>query len=135
MPPAREPDRPLHRSWWLRRADQAGVAILALAALVSLAGYWISRGAFRGRLIEIDDVPPLSARYEVDINAAGWPEFSQLPGVGETLARRIVESREAGGPFADLDDLRRVRGIGPKTLENMKPYLRPMPSGASTAGR
>src|SRR5262245_32229826 len=108
---AREPERPLHRSWWLRRADQACVALFALAALVSLAGYWISRGAFRRHLIEIDDAPPLSARYEVDINAASWPEFSQLPGVGEMLARRIVESREAAGPFADLDDLRRVRGI------------------------
>ena len=134
MPSAREPDRPLHRTWWLRRADQAGVALLALAALVSLAGYWISRGAFRGRLIEIDDAPPLSARYEVDINAADWPEFALLPNVGEVLAKRIVEDREQRGPFRDWNDLRRVRGIGPKTFDNIKPYLLPMADLNATAG-
>jgi competence protein ComEA len=52
----------------------------------------------------------------------------QLPGIGETLAHRIVETRETGGPFPSPDDLRRVRGIGPKKLEEIRPYLRPMPS-------
>jgi competence protein ComEA len=55
--------------------------------------------------------------------------------VGETLARRIVETRAAEGPFVDFDDLRRVRGIGPKTLERMKPYLRPLPAAGNVAGQ
>ncbi len=78
-------------------------------------------------MIEIDEAPPLSARFEVDINSADWPEMAQLPDVGETLARRIVESRAVDGPFADLGDLRRVRGIGPKTLERIRPHLRQLP--------
>ena len=57
----------------------------------------------------------------------------QLPGIGPTLAKRIVESRQAAGPFADQDDLRRVRGIGPKTMEQIRPYLRPMPDSANVA--
>jgi competence protein ComEA len=57
-----------------------------------------------------------------------------LPGVGESLARRIVESRGALGRFADLDELRRVRGIGPKTLERIKPFLRPLPETGNVAG-
>ena len=56
-----------------------------------------------------------------------------LPGVGETLARRIVESRSEAGPFTELEALRRVRGIGPKTLERIRPYLRPVPSAANVA--
>ncbi len=57
-----------------------------------------------------------------------------LPGVGETLAKRIVESRAAEGRFADVEELQRVRGIGPKTLERMKPYLRPLPETGNVAG-
>ena len=64
-----------------------------------------------------------------------WPELSQLPGIGEALARRIVESREADGPFADHQQLRRVRGIGPRTLERSTPYLRPVAETANVAGR
>ena len=75
----------------------------------------------------VDRADPLAVRFEVDINTADWPELMQLPGIGQTLAHRIVQSRQTAGPFADQDDLRRVRGIGPKTLEQIRPYLRPMP--------
>jgi competence protein ComEA len=119
---------------WLRRIDQAAVAVLVLLALASIAIYWLARGGATGRLIEIDRAPRNAARFRIDINRAGWPEFSQLPGVGETLARRIVESRQAEGPFADIDQLRRVRGIGPKTLEEIRPYLRPVPAAGDVAG-
>jgi competence protein ComEA len=68
------------------------------------------------------------------INQADWPELAELPEIGPTLARRIVESRESAGPFADHEDLRRVRGIGPLTLERMRPYLLPMPVSGAVAG-
>jgi len=118
--------------WLLRRADQAAVAVLVVGALLGIGGWWISHGG--GRLIEIDRAESLSARFEVDINAADWPELMQLPGIGETLSQRIVESRKMSGPFVDHDDLRRVRGIGPKTMEQIRPYLRPMP-GRNVAGK
>jgi competence protein ComEA len=121
--------------WLLRRADQAGVAVLVAAGLVSTIGWWILQEGLRGRVIEVDRAEPKVARFEVDLNAADWPELAALPGIGETLARRIVESRQKDGPFADHDDLRRVRGIGPKTMENLRPYLRPLPSTRGLAGR
>jgi competence protein ComEA len=97
--------------------------------------WWLTQGGWQGRLVEVDRAPPNTARFEVDINAAAWPELAQLPEVGETLARRIVATREQDGPFVDHDDLRRVRGIGPKTLEKLRPYLRPMPNHKAMAGR
>ena len=109
--------------------------MILLAALVALAGYWLAHGSLDGRLIEIDRVTGESARFQIDVNDADWPEFSQLPGIGETLARRIVDSRSVEGPFADLDELRRVRGIGSKTLERIKPYLLPVPDGGSVAAQ
>jgi competence protein ComEA len=122
-----------HPRWLLRRADQIAVAALVASALVAMVGWWVVHGGWRGRLIEIDRADPLAVHFEVDINSADWPELIQLPGIGPTLAKRIVESRQTAGPFADNDDLRRVRGIGPKTLEGLRPYLRAMPGRSNVA--
>jgi competence protein ComEA len=118
----------------LRRGDQATVAALVFAALVAMGVYWFIQGGPRGELIQIDRAEPLEAKYLVDINKAEWPEFAELPEVGEIMARRIVESRATGGPFKDHNDLRRVRGIGPLTLETLRPYLMPMPDKEDVAG-
>ena len=120
--------------WLLKRADQATVGALVLAALVSMTAWWYHQGGADGSLIEIDREPKRSAKFFVDVNKADWPELAQLPGIGQTLAQRIVASREERGPFIDHSELRRVRGIGPKTLEKMKPYLRPLPPAANVAG-
>jgi competence protein ComEA len=115
--------------------DQAAVAVLILLALVGMGVYWVVQGGPRGELIEIDRADPLTARFLVDINKADWPELAELPEVGETLARRIVDSRMKDGEFRDHDDLRRVRGIGPATLERVRPYLMPMPGQHEVAGQ
>jgi competence protein ComEA len=119
--------------WLLRRADQAAVAVLVLAGLGATVAWWVAQGGLRGRLVELERAEPKTARFEVDINSAEWPELLLLPGIGETLAKRIVDSRREAGPFRDHNDLRRVRGIGPKTLEAVKPYLRPMPDDGAVA--
>lgn len=128
-------DRSRYSRWLLRSSDQTAVAALALTALVAIAGWWLAHGGWRGNLVEIDRAEPLTARFEVDINAADWPELVQLPGVGRTLAQRIIESRQVAGPFAKENDLRRVRGMGPKTLERIRPYLRPLPGRPNTASK
>ncbi len=72
----------------------------------------------------------------MDPNAAPWWELALLPKVGETLAKRIVDCRREHGAdgqvvFRCADDLRQVRGIGPKTIQRIRPYLR-FSSGSST---
>jgi competence protein ComEA len=110
----------------LRRPDQAGVAAMVAVALVAM-GLWAGwRAGFGGRVVEFDRAEPAYVEFEIDLNRAEWPELAQLPGIGETLARRIVESRESNGPFLNHDELRRVRGIGAKKLDAVRPYLRPM---------
>lgn len=122
-PPAPTPSSPNLPPWFLRRNDQATIAVLTVAALLALIGFWIYQGGHSGKLIDIDHQPPASVEFVVNINTADWPEFAQLPGIGETLARRIIESRQKDGPFDKPEDLRRVRGIGPKTLEKIRPFL------------
>ncbi|MGA2032428.1 MAG: helix-hairpin-helix domain-containing protein [Thermoguttaceae bacterium] len=121
--------------WLLQRADQAVVAAIVLLCLIATFLWWVWQGGFRGRLIEVESAAARSADFQVDINQADWPELAELPGVGRALAERIVQSRRSQGPFLDCDDLRRVRGIGPKTLAAIRPYLRPMPAKSSLTGR
>ena len=55
----------------------------------------------------------------VDVNHASEEELRVLPGIGGVLAARIVEARLRDGPFASLDDLRRVKGLGRAKLERL----------------
>jgi competence ComEA-like helix-hairpin-helix protein len=55
------------------------------------------------------------------------PEWERLPGIGPSLAARIVADRAERGPFRSPEGLLRVRGIGPRTLERIRPYLAPAP--------
>lgn len=133
MPPSpTPPKRPPH--WLLRHCEQAVVAVFLAAGLVSLIGWWAYHGGARGRLVEIERTGRQHASFVVDVNAAAWPELADLPGVGRNLAERIVKSRVENGPYADIEELRRVRGIGPRTMESMRPYLRPIPKRTAVAG-
>ncbi len=57
--------------------------------------------------------------HPVDVNRASEEELRLLPGIGAVLASRIVEARERDGPFASVDDLRRVRGLGRAKLDRI----------------
>lgn len=58
----------------------------------------------------------------ININTASEEELQALPGVGPSIAAKIVASREAEGAFASVDDLTRVSGIGAKKLEALREY-------------
>jgi competence protein ComEA len=119
----------------LRPRDQASIAVLVASALVLLAAAWWRHGGMSGGLVDVDRAPPLVAKFQVDVNRADWPELIQLPGVGQVLAERLIAERERGGAYRSIDDLERVRGFGPRTLERIRPYLLPIPTDAEWASR
>jgi DNA uptake protein ComE-like DNA-binding protein len=85
--------------------------------------------------VDIERAPLKTAPFVVDLNQADWPELTLLPGVSETLARRIVASRNELGPFRQPPDLLRVPGIGPQLLRRIEPHLMlPLLDGDATAG-
>lgn len=59
----------------------------------------------------------------VDLNRATAADFDQLPGVGPVLAKRMVDYRKSVGRFHAVEDLRAVKGIGKKKLEQLKPFV------------
>lgn len=69
----------------------------------------------------------------VDINRATVAELQELPFVGEVRARAIVEYRQQEGPFTELEELLASQAVGHRTLEAIRPYLRPLGQGAAAA--
>jgi len=119
----------------LTKSDQYLTAVLLLVALTSLGGWWLAKGGLTGQVINIERARPLGFQFLVDLNTAEWPELAQLPDVGETLARRIVEHRQTAGPYRRPEDLLNVKGIGEKTLEGLRKHLLPLPGEEMVAGR
>jgi competence protein ComEA len=70
---------------------------------------------------------PSAPANPVDINTASVPELKRLPGIGPVLAERIILYRVDHGPFRQVDDLQRVRGIGTKTLAAVRPLVAVQP--------
>ncbi len=109
---------------WLRRADQLLLGFLLVALLTLLIAFrWKLSGGGRGE-IEIVSQQPREYFYTIDVNNASWVEWAQLDGIGEKLARRIVKDREDHGSFDSIDGIRRVRGLGPKLVEKLRPFLK-----------
>ena len=103
-----------------------GTTLVILWAVAGVAG--LRAGEPRASSVYV--APP---RDTIDPNTASWWELTVLPRIGESTARRIVEYREArppadteaaSGAFQRAADLERVRGIGPKTVQRIAPYLR-----------
>lgn len=108
----------------LTRGDGLFALIVGSVILVLLLVHWIRLTRHGGAPVEIDHLPASVYEFQVDINHSTWVEWTQLEGIGEITARHIVADREQHGPFAGIDDVERVRGIGPKTLEAIRPFLR-----------
>ncbi len=116
-----------------RRKDRdfrktAGAALAAAAVLICL---FALRDAPRGTVrsfaaageTETAAPPYVPPGGTVRINEADADELISLPGVGETLARAILDERERNGPFRFPEDIMAVKGIGPAKLAQILPYL------------
>lgn len=113
-----------------RRSVQLTIAAIALTAILwqvlalngrARLGGRLDRDSGDDRLRDGDRWGELAGHdaplIQIDLNRAGLQELSLLPGVGPVLAKRIVEDRSRLGSFDSPDSLRRVPGIGAKTVE------------------
>lgn len=65
----------------------------------------------------VPDGAPRGGDGRININYASRSELTDLPGIGDVLAGRIVDYRQANGPFSRTEDLRNVSGIGERRYE------------------
>ncbi len=109
------------------------LAVLLAACAAVLAGLAVSwLGPRPGPVTVRDTAQPLPPPQPavspppgpVSLNLATVEELERLPGIGPVLARRIVEDRSRYGQYGRLEDLLRVKGMGPKRLERLRRYVR-----------
>lgn len=64
-----------------------------------------------------------TAVSKINVNIASKKELMTLPGIGEVTSDRIVAYRTDVGPFQSIEDLRKVKGISKRKLEQLKPFI------------
>jgi competence protein ComEA len=107
----------------------AGAPDLSVADATIAGGTRVVVESGAVRLETMDEL--LVVGLPIDINRAGAAALEAVPGLGPSRSAAIVAEREARGPYADVDALARVRGIGPATIDKLRPFLTAGP-GAGT---
>ncbi len=136
----RQPSTGTGRDWSRTPAAMFACAVLGLASISGLAWSWnrdlrqmgsesaparsvaaLAGASMPARPSEPHRPSRADAIKRIDVNAADLAELDLLPGVGPAIGQRIIDDRRANGPFATIDDLQRVSGIGPRTIEKIRP--------------
>ncbi|MGD9764223.1 MAG: ComEA family DNA-binding protein [Candidatus Binatia bacterium] len=77
--------------------------------------------------------PVAAESSPVNINTASVTELAGLKGIGPAKAQAIIEHRDKNGEFKSIDDLKLVRGIGDKMLEELRPQVTVQSKSAAAA--
>ena len=102
------------------------VLTLLFAAAAAAALFFTGRPRSEGYTVttQRDDAGPQEPQSgPLNINTATAAQLETLDGIGPALAQRIVEYRETNGPFASVEGLLEVKGLGPGILEAIRPQI------------
>lgn len=96
--------------------------------LIGLGASYFKKAIDRTRLgtipLPIDKQNRLpSTKKLININTAGFQDLTTLKGIGVKTAQRIIEYRNSNGPFFYIEDIKKIKGIGPKKFEAIKKWI------------
>lgn len=80
--------------------------------------YYVSNAEKSSLIAQEEAVNP-----KLNINSAASEELEELDGIGEIIAQNIVNYRESHGKFSSISELKKVEGVGDKTLDKIEPYI------------
>lgn len=105
-------------------------AFVVLFSLAVLLGIGVIQS--QTRTLDQKNITVLTPGYLVDINHDDVGQLMLLPGIGQTIARRIVKHRKLNGMFVNLEQLTMVSGISHKTLARIRVFLLPVETVGKT---
>ena len=94
-----------------------------LETLIQAAGGTTSSANLSGLKLYVPGMGEEQEPQKIDINRAAVGLLEALPGIGETLAQRIVDYRQQNGPFQNIGEIVKVAGIGATTYEQIKDLI------------
>ncbi|MEX0608867.1 MAG: phospholipase D-like domain-containing protein [Balneolaceae bacterium] len=95
-------------------------------AIAEKIGIWKSPDKIDTKVLrasEVESGNALSVVYPININTADAATLQLLPGIGPAFSKRMVDYRKEIGSFRSVDEITKVRGIGPKTLAKLRPII------------
>ena len=123
-------------AWTWRGRRLRAIAAFSLGLLALACWRWLSAPAVLNEDLSVTPAALLAAGEKVNPNTASWASLARLPGLGAAHAKAIVAYRQAyaaahdgRAAFTSPADLDKVPGIGPKTIDDITPYL-DLPTGA-----
>lgn len=98
-------------------------AVLTTMCLITVA---LATAAGPALAVEVGDADASAGApsRQIDINKATAVELTAIPGVGNAIAQRIVEFRDKQGPFRRVEDLLKIKGIGEKSFQKIRPHVK-----------
>ncbi|GAK54606.1 helix-hairpin-helix motif [Candidatus Moduliflexus flocculans] len=115
------------RHFAFSRHQQQTLAFFTLLYVISLCAAVTTEHRQTVESSPLRQSDPLEMAFYLDVpinlNRADALELQLLPGIGPVLADRILAHRQEHGNFASPDDLDAVKGVGPKTIQKLRPYL------------
>ena len=96
------------------------------SARLKEAGLWKSPNKIGSKTLrakEVDTGSPTNVMYPININTADEATLQLLPGIGPAYSERIVQYRLENGSFKSVDEITNIKGIGPKTLQKLRPII------------
>ena len=119
-------DRKRYTAWFRMSRREALAIVMSLAVFSVCLTIWAMANHGAGAVVvnhEQENAISLATEL-IDINSAQWYELALLPGIGPKRARLIVTYRSANGPFNDVGELAGIKGIGPVTVDKLRPFVR-----------
>ncbi len=108
-----------------RKPRCAAHATVSTGRAWRILGHHIRAARFRGYGSWLGARPTeTTSAALLDLNKADRAELEQVPGLGPSLAREITDDRQKRGAFKTVEELRRVKGVGPATFDKVRAFLR-----------
>jgi comEA protein len=105
----------------MRRTNFNAIRLLTVAALCAAVFTAGAAGALAAPPAK--DEGASKSTSPIDLNKASENQLTEIPGIGPALAKRIVDFRDQNGDFRRVEDLLKVRGIGEKSFQKIRPHV------------
>ena len=107
----------------LNSQEKKVLVFIAAAALVGIGLKFYQKHIGSTPKISDLNTATYNQASKININTAAEEDLIKIPGIGPELASRIIEYRQTQGPFSDIEDLKKVKGIGEKKFEAIKEFI------------
>ena len=109
---------------WLTTQEKKVLLFAFSCLFVGIVASWYFKSHPKSMTVPLNlKERTLMSKEPIDINIADFNQLNSISGIGPTLAEAILDYRKNNGPFQEINDLLKVKGIGKKKLEKIETHI------------